>query len=186
MLYRSLGESAGQFWQSAEFENVANQYFENLKHLQNPGDLLLAAASISLGNVPFQIHYLLESLFFCNIKGKNFWNNNIFYGNIKTALVGSDLCLRIAINTKNKWTIWEIYWVTFSCYIWCRTEGWHFRCISVIWWSDTFGTVVYYLFCKLDMDDLIFSEYSWRTPFRSCLYWWSSWYIVVLDFYLWT
>ena len=72
MLYRSLGESAGQFWQSAEFENVANQYFENLKHLQNPGDLLLAAASISLGNVPFQIHYLLESLFFCNIKGKNF------------------------------------------------------------------------------------------------------------------
>ena len=31
-----LAESAGHFWWTAEFEDVANPYFENLKHLQNP------------------------------------------------------------------------------------------------------------------------------------------------------
>ena len=38
-----LAESAVHFWQSAEFENVANPYFENLKHLQKPGHLPLTA-----------------------------------------------------------------------------------------------------------------------------------------------
>ena len=45
MLCRSLGESDGLFWQPAEFENVANPDFENLKHLQNPGHLPLTEAS---------------------------------------------------------------------------------------------------------------------------------------------
>ena len=37
MLRQSLAESAGHFWWPSEFENVANPYFENAKHLQNPG-----------------------------------------------------------------------------------------------------------------------------------------------------
>ena len=45
MLRRSHSESAGHFWQPAEFENVANPDFENFKHLQNPGYLLLTAPS---------------------------------------------------------------------------------------------------------------------------------------------
>ena len=36
MLRRSLAESAGNFWWTAEFENMANPYFENIKHFQNP------------------------------------------------------------------------------------------------------------------------------------------------------
>ena len=36
MIRRSLAESAGHFWWTAEFENMANPDFENLKHLQNP------------------------------------------------------------------------------------------------------------------------------------------------------
>ena len=47
MICRSIGESAGHFWQPAQLENVANPYFENLKHLQNPGHLPLTEASIS-------------------------------------------------------------------------------------------------------------------------------------------
>ena len=46
MLRRSLAESAGHFWQPAEFENVANPDFENLKHLQNPGYLSQTTPSI--------------------------------------------------------------------------------------------------------------------------------------------
>ena len=46
MLRRSLAESAGQFWQPTELENMANLDFENLKHLQNHGHLLLSASSI--------------------------------------------------------------------------------------------------------------------------------------------
>ena len=42
----SLGESAGHFWKPEKFENVANSDFENLKHLQKPGDLSLTAPSI--------------------------------------------------------------------------------------------------------------------------------------------
>ena len=41
MLSWSLAESDCQFWQPAEFENMANPDFENLKHLQNPGHLML-------------------------------------------------------------------------------------------------------------------------------------------------
>ena len=48
MLCRSLGESDGLFWQPAEFENVANPDFENLKHLQNPGHLPLTEASMRI------------------------------------------------------------------------------------------------------------------------------------------
>ena len=47
MICCSLAESAGQFWQPSEFENVENPDFENLKHLQNPGHLPLNEASIS-------------------------------------------------------------------------------------------------------------------------------------------
>ena len=39
----SLSDSSGQFWWSAEFENVANPDFKNLKHLQNLGHFLLIA-----------------------------------------------------------------------------------------------------------------------------------------------
>ena len=41
MLWRSLDESAGHFWWPEESENVANIGFDNLKHLQKPGHLLL-------------------------------------------------------------------------------------------------------------------------------------------------
>ena len=37
MLRRSRDESAGHFWWTAEFENMENPEFENLKHLQKPG-----------------------------------------------------------------------------------------------------------------------------------------------------
>ena len=43
---RSLSDSAGPFWQPTEFENVANPYFENIKHLKNPGHLSLTAPII--------------------------------------------------------------------------------------------------------------------------------------------
>ena len=52
MLRRLLAESAGHFWWPAEFEDVANPYFENLKHLQNPGHLLLTKPTIiSIENI---------------------------------------------------------------------------------------------------------------------------------------
>ena len=37
MILWSLAESSGPFWQLAEFENLENPDFENLKHLQNLG-----------------------------------------------------------------------------------------------------------------------------------------------------
>ena len=46
MICRSLGESAGHFWQPEEFENMANLDFENLMHLQNPVHLPLTEASM--------------------------------------------------------------------------------------------------------------------------------------------
>ena len=46
MLHRSLAVSAGYFRQPAEFENVANTDFKNLKHFQNPGHLSLTAPSM--------------------------------------------------------------------------------------------------------------------------------------------
>ena len=36
MLRRSFAESTGNFWWTAEFENVASPDFDYLKHLQNP------------------------------------------------------------------------------------------------------------------------------------------------------
>ena len=45
MLLRPLANSAGHFWWPAEFKNVANPDFGNLKHLQNPGHLSLTAPS---------------------------------------------------------------------------------------------------------------------------------------------
>ena len=90
-----------------------------------------------------QLQYLLEYWFLGKIKGKNFWNNNISYENSKMGLVGSNCFLRVAINTKNKWTIWYVYWVNSSCYIWCRAEGWNFRYVSAVWWSDNFGNMAY-------------------------------------------
>ena len=46
MIHRSLAESSDHFWWPAEFENVANQYFENLKHLQNQVYLLLTGPRV--------------------------------------------------------------------------------------------------------------------------------------------
>ena len=46
MLRQSLADSAGHFWCPTEFKNVANPYFENLKHLKNPGHLSLPKTSI--------------------------------------------------------------------------------------------------------------------------------------------
>ena len=41
MLRRSFADSTGHFWWPEAFENVANPYFNCLKHLQHPGHLLL-------------------------------------------------------------------------------------------------------------------------------------------------
>ena len=46
MLLRSLADSDGLFWWPAEFENVENPDFENIKHLQNPGHLSLTKPSM--------------------------------------------------------------------------------------------------------------------------------------------
>ena len=46
MLRWSLADSSGKFWWPEELENVVNIYFENLKHLQNPGHLSLTAPSV--------------------------------------------------------------------------------------------------------------------------------------------
>ena len=46
MLRWSLAKSAGHFWQPEEFEDVANTDFIIIKHLQNPGHLLLNSLSI--------------------------------------------------------------------------------------------------------------------------------------------
>ena len=56
MLHFLLAESAGHFWQPAEIENVANQYFENIKHLKNPRHLLLTKAIISLWSLYKKLH----------------------------------------------------------------------------------------------------------------------------------
>ena len=48
MLHQLLLESGGHFWQSEEFENVANQDFGNLKRLQNPRYLFLTAPIVCL------------------------------------------------------------------------------------------------------------------------------------------
>ena len=48
MLLWLLAESAGHFRQPAEFENVENPYFENLKQLQNPGQFLMTKGFMSL------------------------------------------------------------------------------------------------------------------------------------------
>ena len=46
MIRRYLADSAGQFWWPEEFEDVTNPYFDNLKHLLNPGHLLLTKSSM--------------------------------------------------------------------------------------------------------------------------------------------
>ena len=46
MLRRSLADSDGRFWWPEEFHKVVNPYFNNLKHLQNPGRLLMTKSSI--------------------------------------------------------------------------------------------------------------------------------------------
>ena len=46
MLRQYLAESAGHFRRPAEFVNAANPDFENLRHLQNPGQIFLTAPSI--------------------------------------------------------------------------------------------------------------------------------------------
>ena len=46
MLRWLLAESDGHFCWPAEFENVANTHFENIKHLQNPGHLSLTSPSM--------------------------------------------------------------------------------------------------------------------------------------------
>ena len=46
----------------------------------------------------------------------------------------------MVMNKKTKWTIWKTSWVIIICYIWCRSEAWNFRWISLILWSDAFVT----------------------------------------------
>ena len=46
MLRLLLAEIASHFWQPAEFENVANPDFKNIKHLHNPGHLSMTKPSI--------------------------------------------------------------------------------------------------------------------------------------------
>ena len=48
MLRRIISKSSGHIWQPAEFENVENPYFENLKQLQNPGQFLMTKGFMSL------------------------------------------------------------------------------------------------------------------------------------------
>ena len=52
MLCQLLAESVGHFWWPAEFENMANPDLEHIKHLQNPGRLLLTAPSMYI-HVPW-------------------------------------------------------------------------------------------------------------------------------------
>ena len=60
MLRKSLAESAGHYWQPAEFENVANPDFENLKHLQNPGHVFLTKGCMYCVTSYHQcVHYYL-------------------------------------------------------------------------------------------------------------------------------
>ena len=61
MLCWLLGESDCHFWQPEESENVAIPDLENLKHLQNPGNLLLTEAST------YQLALLVE------FRKKSFW-----------------------------------------------------------------------------------------------------------------
>ena len=46
MLHTPLADSANNFWWTGEFEDVENPDFENIKHLQNSGHLLLNAPSL--------------------------------------------------------------------------------------------------------------------------------------------
>ena len=46
MLRRSIADNAGHCCWPEEFENVANLYFNHLKHLQNPGHLSLTKPSM--------------------------------------------------------------------------------------------------------------------------------------------
>ena len=46
MICQLLAESDGQFLWPAEFEKVADLYFEHLKQFQNPGKLALTAPCI--------------------------------------------------------------------------------------------------------------------------------------------
>ena len=73
MLYRSLAESTGHFWHTAEFENVANPDFRNLKHLQNPGHLPLAAPSRTpfRSRRKFHVHALIPVPIF-NWQGQSY------------------------------------------------------------------------------------------------------------------
>ena len=67
MLCRFFDESAGHFWQPEEFENVANPYFKNLEHLQNPGHLLLTAPSFSRSTIARIKKLINNQRNYCNI-----------------------------------------------------------------------------------------------------------------------
>ena len=62
MLRRSLAKSAGHFWQPAEFENMANPDFKNLKHFQTPGHLPLNAPSKCVSHTDSIIDLLFHSV----------------------------------------------------------------------------------------------------------------------------
>ena len=64
MLRRLLAESDGHFWQPAEFEDVANPDFENLKHLQNPGHLSLTAPSMTTNGTSGSV-FVLGEIWIC-------------------------------------------------------------------------------------------------------------------------
>ena len=60
MLCWLIDESAGHFWWPAEFENVANPYFEHLKQLQNPGHLRLTKSSMFDSLIEGCVPYLVS------------------------------------------------------------------------------------------------------------------------------
>ena len=58
MIHWLLAVSDGHFWQPAEFKNVVNPDFENLKHLQNLGFFFLISDSMT----PYLIYDILTKM----------------------------------------------------------------------------------------------------------------------------
>ena len=74
ILYRLLAESYGCFCQQAEFENVANTEFENLKHLQNPGHLSLTEPSMPTSTSLAQARFIVAWKNYLKLSGMKTMN----------------------------------------------------------------------------------------------------------------
>ena len=131
------------------------------------GYKISARRNIGLWNIPCQLQYLLESWVLGKIKVKNLINNKISYCKSKTSLIESNWLLIIAIDSKNKWTIWLTSWffIFFSvvildaflkgdiCDMFVSFDEviiLKMRCMVETMTADD-------LFCKLEMEYLIFS-----------------------------